>query len=282
MTNDPNNPPVNDPNIPNNPIYQPPMANSYVQIKPFESGHTRALFVMIFLAAGILLNVVSIFSDFMQISMLSAVAAGRTISAEEADVNDSRQALIAIVQVLGYIVTAIGFLIWIHRAHRNLPALGAKNLEFTPGWAVGGFFVPFLNLFRPYKVMVEIWKASSPEFGVSDDISWEYAASSPLLGFWWGFWIISNILGRLVGKLSVGAKSADDFLSVTWLSIASNIVSMLAAVLAITVVWLIDKRQEEKHRLLLAANTQQWGAPPPQWGPPPPPPQQWGPPQQQG
>jgi hypothetical protein len=281
MTNDPDHPIPQDPYTSNNPIYQPPMVNSYMQSKPFESGHLRALFAIIFLAAGMLLAVVSIASDFMQMNMLSAVAAGQKISSTEANSNDSRQALVSMVQMLAFIVTAIGFLMWIHRAHRNLPALGAKNLEFTPGWAVGGFFVPFLNLVRPYKVTVEIWKASSPEFGVSDDISWEYAASSPLLGFWWGLWIVSNILGRLVTRLSVGAKSADDFLSLTWLSITSDTVSIIAAGLAIAVVWGIDKRQEEKHRLLLAANPPQWNVPPPQWGPPPPP-QQWGPPPQQG
>lgn len=244
-----------------------------MQSKPFESGHTRAQFAMIFLAAVMLLIVVSIVSDFMQINMLSAVAAGRKISPAKADSNDSRQALINIVRMLNGIVTAIGFLMWIHRAHRNLPALGANNLEFTPGWAVGGFFVPFLNFVYPYLVIVEIWKASSPKFGVVDDTSWKSAASSPLPGFWWGLWIVSSI-----PRLLDGVMRADDFISLTWLNISSNVISMIAAGLAIAIVWNIDKRQEEKHRRLLAANSPQLNVLPPQWEPPPP--QQWGPSQQ--
>jgi hypothetical protein len=270
MMNNPNDPTGKDVNTPDNPIYYPPMVNPSAQAKPFESGHTRALFVMIFLAAGILLDMVSIVSGFMQISLLSDAASGRNITTEAAEWNDSREALIALVKFLSYLVTAIGFLMWFHRAHRNLPALGAKNLEFTPGWAVGGFFVPFLNLFRPYKVAVEIWKGSSPEVGVSDGVSWEYAASSPLLGFWWGLWIISNILGQLVLRLSVGAKELDDLIALTWLSVVADVASIIAALLAIAVVKLIDARQEEKHRLLAVAGTPQWGAPPPQqWEPPP-------------
>ncbi len=266
MMNNPNDPPGNDPNHPNNPnnpSYSPPMVTPYAQTKPFESGHARALFVMIFLAAGILLDVVSIVSEFLQISLLSDAARGQNITTEAAELNDSRVVLIALVKFLNYIVTGIGFLIWFHRAHRNLPALGAKNLEYTPGWAVGGFFVPILNLFRPYKVAKEIWKASSPEVGVSDGVSWEYAASSPLLGFWWGGWIIGSFLGRLAARLAVGAKELDDLIALTWLSVVADVVSIIAALLAIRVVMLIDARQEEKHRLLAAAGTPQWVAPPP-------------------
>ena len=40
-------------------------------------------------------------------------------------------------------------------------ALGANNLKYTPKWAVGCFFVPFLNLVMPYQVVREIWKASN-------------------------------------------------------------------------------------------------------------------------
>jgi hypothetical protein len=255
--NNPNDPTGKDANTPDNPIYYPPMVNPSAQTKPFASGQTRALFVMIFLAAGILLGMVSIVLEFMQISLLSDAASGRNITTEAAEGNDSRLALIALVTTLCNIVTAIGFLMWFHRAHRNLPALGAKNLKFTPGWAVGGFFVPILNLFRPYKVAVEIWKASSPEVGVADGVSWEYAASSPLLGFWWGIWILSKVLGRLAFKLSAGAKEIDDLIALTWLSVVADVATIIAALLAIAVVRLIDERQEEKHRLLAVAGTPQ-------------------------
>lgn len=266
----PNHPMINDPNHANHPTDHPPVTTNDVQIKPFESGHTRALFVMVFLAAGILLDVVSIVSKFLLIDLLSDAANGRNITTEAAELNDSREALIALVKFLSYIVTGIGFLVWFHRAHRNLPALGAKNLEFTPGWAVGGFFVPFLNLSRPYKVATEIWKGSSPEVGVADGVSWEYAASSPLLGFWWGTWIIANILGNVATLFSDGVTGLDNLIALTWLSVAADVVSIIAAALALLVVKLIDARQEEKYRLLTAAAIQQWGPPSQGWSPPPP------------
>ena len=48
------------------------------------------------------------------------------------------------------------FFVWIRRANINADALVRSRMEFTPGWAVGWFFVPFANLFKPYQVMAEI------------------------------------------------------------------------------------------------------------------------------
>lgn len=45
----------------------------------------------------------------------------------------------------------ITFLMWFHRAVRWGHALGAP-ISDTPGFAVGSFFIPILNLFTPYNI----------------------------------------------------------------------------------------------------------------------------------
>ncbi len=47
-----------------------------------------------------------------------------------------------IPEVLLAITTPVVFIVWFWRAHKNLPALGAKELRFTPGWAVAGGSCP--------------------------------------------------------------------------------------------------------------------------------------------
>ena len=268
MHNNPYPPPPNQPPPSNNPTSAPPAASNYHLIRPFESGHTLALLAIAFLAVGILLDVFSIVSELLQINLLSDLVGGREVTSAEADANDLREMVIGITQMVNYLVTAVFFLMWFHRAHRNLPALGANHLEFTPAWAVGGFFVPFLNLVRPYKVAREIWKASSPGVGVNDGVSWEQVSGSPLLGFWWGAWIISNILGQLLSRLGRNAEGAEEFITLSWLGIAANLASLLAAALAILVIKKIDERQTEKHRLLMAVLVPQLGSPPPPQGGP--------------
>ncbi len=54
------------------------------------------------------------------------------------------------------LATIVLFLIWIYRAFGNLSVLKARNLEFSPGWAVGWWFIPFANLVKPFQVVGEL------------------------------------------------------------------------------------------------------------------------------
>lgn len=108
---------------------------------PFVSGHSRALWVMVLLSIVTLIDVLSVIFDFSQIQLLSRVQAGIPVTEAEAIANDSRQATMGFIYLVAFIVTGIAFCFWIHRSHRNLPALGARNLKYSPAWAVGGFFL---------------------------------------------------------------------------------------------------------------------------------------------
>jgi hypothetical protein len=79
--------------------------------------------------------------------------AGLDISEEEIQMNDIRTAAIAGIQFLAYLATGIVFLAWLNRAYRNLPALGARGLKFTPRSAVLWWFCPFANLVVPFRVV---------------------------------------------------------------------------------------------------------------------------------
>ena len=48
------------------------------------------------------------------------------------------------------------FLCWLYRAACNARALGARGMQVSPAWAVGGFFVPIIHLFLPYQAVKEI------------------------------------------------------------------------------------------------------------------------------
>lgn len=217
---------------------------------PFHANRTRALVVMALVGVGFLLDLVSIAVHSSQASLLSGIATGQSVSAGDAEANDARVQLVAILALFVFLATAVVFLLWIHRAHKNLAALGASQLDYSPGWAVGGFFVPFLNLIRPFQVMREIWKASDPDVDFQNASSWQYSASSPLIGLWWGTWILSGVLGRLVFSFSRDAKTVDALLSMTYLSIASDVANLIPAVLVIVLIRSIEARQQQKHERL--------------------------------
>lgn len=95
--------------------------------------------------------------------------------------SDSRQALLGVLYVVIFLVTGILFLLWTYLANRNARSLGATGMKFTPGWAIGWYFIPILNLWKPYQALRETFKASHPD--CSDD--WQQAPHPDILRLWW-------------------------------------------------------------------------------------------------
>lgn len=99
-----------------------------------------------------------------------------------------------------FLASVLSVAMWIHRAHANLHEVGIEGLEFTPGWAVGWYFVPFAKLVKPFHAMRELRNAS---MGDAESFTDEPPSQ---LKFWWGCWlggnIISNINTRMVNAAS--------------------------------------------------------------------------------
>ena len=97
---------------------------------------------------------------------------------------------VRVLWLLARIVIGLGtpilVLTWIYRANHNARQLGAADMRFTPGWAVGWYFIPIAWFWRPYQAMREIWRAS---VNPSD---WGAVPVSPLLRWWWGLWIVGS------------------------------------------------------------------------------------------
>ncbi len=71
------------------------------------------------------------------------------------DTVDTLEILLSIPGVFILPVTPILYLMWLHRVVRQLNAWG-REVGATPGWAVGCWFVPFVNLVKPFRVVRSI------------------------------------------------------------------------------------------------------------------------------
>ncbi len=215
---------------------------------PFVSPSPIGQWVTGLLLVSIALDSVGVLSTSAQIALLSRIAAGERFTIAEAAASDSRQATIGVLQLVAYLSTGVLFLIWIHRAHRNLPALGVEGLRFTPGWAVGGFLIPFLNLVRPFQVVTEVWKASDPSLG--NESTWKASPVSPIVGWWWALLLISSTTGYAASKgLTSGSGPSprpSELLTGSWLQLAGDLLSIPAGIMAVLLVRGMNRRQAAK------------------------------------
>ena len=74
--------------------------------------------------------------------------------------SDQRLRIIEVLGVVLFIASAVLMLKWIYRSNYNARQLGAQDMQFSPGWSVGWFFVPVLQLWKPFQVVKELFQAS--------------------------------------------------------------------------------------------------------------------------
>jgi hypothetical protein len=216
----------------------------------FVSGRGRTQLVVIFLYAGIVVALIHLLFNFFVLVIIPQTTLGDLIVLGEETWVDMMQVLLSLLQILIFVATAVLFLMWIHRAYRNLSALGVSRLEYSPTWAVGGFFVPFASLFIPYRVMKEIWVRSVSQVSAQTVTYGTQGGSLSLLGWWWGFWIVSNFLDQAVFRMYGLTETPDMLFAIAKVEIIADAVSIVAAFLAIQVVKGISERQEESSKLL--------------------------------
>jgi hypothetical protein len=192
---------------------------------------TRFVIIMLWVSLGF--EVISVLSDMAQMSLLN-----RPFTQDEGTANDARQGFIGIGYMIVFIVTGVAFLKWIHRANLNCRGFGAENMTFTPGWAVGWYFIPIMNLVRPYQAMKEIWQVSQ------NPRAWQTALGSPLLGWWWGLWIANGMLGQAVFRATMNASTVEQLKTSTGLSIFASLAGIPLCLAAIKLVKSIAAMQE--------------------------------------
>ena len=217
-------------------------SNSFVSV----AGVARWTKVLLIVTLGI--SLVGAIFGISQIELIyRAVHEG--VSDSELNANDSRQQLIGLIQVLITVGTAVAFLMWFHHVHRNLSSLGGREFKFTPRWAVGGFFVPLINLVRPFEVMREVWHGSDPsgltrDTGLSGPSERDKLGGPPLVVWWWWLFLISSFLGYLALRVEFSENQTIDYLYLSsGLMVLMDLVDIAGVVVAVRLVSHITKWQ---------------------------------------
>jgi hypothetical protein len=138
-----------------------------------------------------------------------------------------------IVFVVGLVGAAVAVPMWMHRAYRNLPALGEQGMRWSPAWAAGAWFIPFANFVIPYRVMRELWSS--------------FGDGQTLPQRWWTAWIGAYVLQVASNQLSRFNRPLGDVAG-----ILNDVATVIAGYLLITMIRRATRRQRDRYAQLQA------------------------------
>ncbi len=137
--------------------------------------------------------------------LLSGNAAGVVDVGSARSAVNSAQIFIDVASV----VSSISFIVWFFGAYKNMDLRGFA-IRFTRGWAIGAWFVPFLNLVRPKQIANDLWRGRDlhPR---GEELS--RRPVSNLLHWWWGLYWGATVPWLVGVLLSQKAYTVNDSLS---------------------------------------------------------------------
>ena len=190
---------------------------------------TRVMFYLL-----LTISIVLFYALYVQYEILINAKNGKGISHEAALDNQMRMVVISVINVVLLVASMITFLMWIYRAYENLTNLNITSLNFTPGWAVGNWFIPILSLYKPYTVVREIWEETQ-DYTLPADQK-QNITKPTLVGIWWAIYLINIFFSYFALLIFKGDTSIDGLLALTIALMVSNTVTIIAKVVTLIMI----------------------------------------------
>jgi hypothetical protein len=183
--------------------------------------------VTVVFVALVVVSFAAALSDVFELDLMDRIIAGETVTDAEATANDNRQAVMGILQFATYIAGAIVFIRWLRAAYRNADVVAPGTRRYGHGWAIGSWFVPFLNLWRPKQIVNDVWRAG----GRDGD-----AEPGGLLLAWWAAFIVSGWAANIALRSWFGDDTPEELRNGTVGLLISDGLDVIGAFLAILIV----------------------------------------------
>ncbi|WP_432096447.1 protein kinase domain-containing protein [Streptomyces sp. bgisy100] len=139
------------------------------------------------------------------------------------------------------------WLVWFRRLYLNAEVFSPGSQRLSRGWTIGGWFTPIVQLWFPKQIANDIWRAS-----VEPTVPGPYGpgtrrASLALLGWWWALFLTMYATGWMNELVAVTAENIDDYAGVTAWALLTDVVTVPAAVLALSVVLRLTSLQVKRN-----------------------------------
>ncbi|MCT9006128.1 DUF4328 domain-containing protein [Streptomyces rhizosphaerihabitans] len=132
--------------------------------------------------------------------------------------------------LLATVGSAIAFLVWFRRCRENAEILAPGTQKYSPGLAVGAWFIPVAMWWIPRRVAADIVRASGVEGG------------TVLVNVWWGVWLVKTA-GGLIAAWVTGQGGG--------YTVYDQVAGVIAAVLVVLLIQRITTAQASSPKAFL-------------------------------
>lgn len=208
-------------------------------VKPNEK---RAALAQNMIWAVLIIDLFAIVSNYFQYSLLQDLNNGIDVMEPDLTNNDLRVGLISVLYTIIYIISAITFIQWFRRAYNNLAA--RTRIEYGEGWASGGWFVPIISLFRPYKIMKELFEKTDKLIYDKTGRVMDYKANN-LIGVWWTLWILVSYVGNYSLKTAFKSDTIEGLSNSTIADIVTSLLDIPVGIVAVLIISAFLKKDKK-------------------------------------
>ncbi|MFF3677719.1 DUF4328 domain-containing protein [Streptomyces sp. NPDC002120] len=201
--------------------------------------------VVVALTAVILADLFSLYAGTQAHSLLDWEGGFAYASMDDWAAADARYQRAWTFQSQATIVCGIVFIAWFHQMYRNAVALAPDRLRMGTGWAIGAWFLPLINLWRPFRIALDMWGVRVPAAAAAAAPDQDPAPGQPAkpakpakaafwpVGLWWGLFVTSGVLNQYTVWAYDRAEAIPDLRNAVVQLMVGDVLDLAAAAAAI-------------------------------------------------
>lgn len=224
--------------------------------KPIPIHHVRTWALRLLMVSAAL-AVSGIILEAVDVSYLLWLQSGGIPDKFTPGMLDTVRGVLGLCQLFVLIVSIFPVAKWFYRAYSNIGASSRLRLNHTPRFYVASFFIPFVNLYTPYKITLELWDKALQNFKSLENVRnlpKKTLHDPPPIGLWWACWLATNFLGRISALTS--SETISSIINGMLLGIAGDVAGVSAALLLIAVIKRVTEIQDDSDFLARHPQTQ--------------------------
>ncbi|WP_432670420.1 DUF4328 domain-containing protein [Flavobacterium sp. SM2513] len=210
------------------------------KVNAIRPNKKRAEIAQLFIWAVMVIQIISTASSYFQLQLLNAINTNEEVTDVMIASNDDREQLVAITYLAVLFISMFAFILWFRRAYYNLSM--RTRCVYGEGWAAGGWFVPIMNLVRPYRIMMELSTKTTHLINIKTSNVAEN--NTFLIGLWWTLWIIGNVVGKVLTRANPNSETIEGLLQSTRIDIGLSAFFIPLSIVTVLMIQSYAKKEE--------------------------------------